>query len=464
MRRTASATGAPAFPREEALLAGVPAFERFLTVDELEASTDRQLEELDGLRAWVCGRDASGREMRCLEAGDAPRRALLLGHVHPEEPVGTLLLEYLLPLFATTDISERLGFRLSAVKVCDPEGARLNERWFSRPYDVTAYSLNVYRSAYADQPIWTFPVEYKGYRFDRPLPETRGMMAAIEAESLDLLMALHNCSFYGGYFYVSDHDEALLGELCAARAASGVPPHRGEPELAYMDAVGDGIYPAVTVALEVDYLERQLGAGAVDVSAGCDADEYAMKRWGSHAMLAEVPCFTSDQVADASPAGLSRAEAKLTGIALEEEHLSWLRPRYQEAAQLVNAESPWQRAVAGYLTDAARDLAAEVQQVRREPAFKAEATVAQRFDSLYNRELLALCRIGQFGRMAAAEAGRDVRLARLAAEAETRVRDRVAAVTEAARIRPVPLRRRVQMQLAALLASMAYVRERRGAV
>jgi hypothetical protein len=64
--------------------------------------------------------------------------------------------------------------------------------------------------------------------------------------------------------------------------------------------------------------------------------------------------------------------------------------------------------------------------------------------------------------MAAAEAGREVKLARLAAEAEARVRDRVAVVTEAARIRPVPLQRRVQMQLAALLASMAYVRERRG--
>lgn len=449
------------FPREDALVDGVPEHERFLTVDELEAATDRQLEELPGLRAWVCGHDSAGREMRCLEAGDAPRRALLLGHVHPEEPVGTLLLEYLLPLFAETDISERLGFRLSAIKVCDPEAVRLNESWFPHPYDVTEYTLNEYRSAYADQPIWTFPVEYKGHRFDKPLPETKGMMAAIDAEPLDLLMALHNCSFYGGYFYVSDHDQALLDELCAVRAASGIPPHLGEPELPYLETLGDGIYGAVTVGLEYDYLVEHLGTQEVEVSAGCDADEYAMRRWGSHAMLAEVPCFTSDQVADGTPAGISRGEAKLAGIAREEQHLAWLGPRYEEAAALVRAESPWQRAVAGYLADAARDIPAEKEQARTAQPFRAEATVAQRFDSLYNRELLALCRLGQFGRMAAAEAGRDARLAALAGEARERVSERVAAVTAAAAIRPVPIRRRVQMQLGALLASMAFVASRR---
>lgn len=456
-----TAEGSPDFPRERELLAGVPAPERFLTVDELEASTDRQLAELPGLRAWVCGRDAAGREMRCLEAGDGPRRALLLGHVHPEEPVGTLVLEYLLRLFATTDISRRLGFSLSAIKVCDPAAARLNEAWFTHPYDMTDYVLNVYRSAYADQPIWSFPVEYDGYRFDRPLPETLSMMAAIDAEPLDLLMALHNCSFYGGYFYVSEADRELLDELCDVRSASGIPPHRGEPELPYLDTLGDGIYGAVTVAQEIDYLASHLGRESVQVSAGCDADEYAMRRWGSHAMLAEVPCFTSDQVADTSPAGMSRCEAKLAGIAREEAHLAWLRPRYDVASGLLRTGSPWQRAVCGYLADASRDLPAEKEQARTEPAFRQEATVAQRFDSLYNRELLVLCRLGQFGRMVSAEADRDARLAALAGEVDATVRRRVQAVTGAAAIRPVPIRSRMQMQIGALFASMAYVAGRR---
>ena len=443
------------------MLASVPPFERFLTVDELEASTDRELENLPGLSAWVCGHDVEGRQMRCLEVGTGPRRVLLLGHVHPDEPVGTLMLEHLLRLFATTDISQRLGFRLSAIKVCDPTGARLNENWFAEPSEAHAYVLNVYRSAYADQPIWTFPVEYKGYRYDRPLPETKAMMAAIDSAQLDLIMPLHNCSFYGGYFYVSKADEELLDELCEVRDASGIPPHRGEPELPYLDALGDGIYETITVGKEIDYLARQLGREAVALTTGCDAEEYAKRRWGSHAVLAETPCFTSDQVADVSPAGISRREAKLAGIAAEEHHLAWLRPRYERASGLLTAVSPWQRAVSGYLVDAAREFPAEKAQARSEPAFSREATVAERFDSLHNRELRTLCRLGQFGRMVAAEAERDERLGALAEEVVSRIRERVDDVVSIAGIRPVPIRSCAQMQLGALLAAMAYVADRR---
>src|SRR5665647_2124974 len=328
-----------------------------------------------------------GREMRCLEAGEGDRRVLLLGHVHGEEPVGTLLIEHLLPLFATTDISRRLGFRLAAIKVCDPEAARLNEGWIDRPYDVLAHVLRSYRSAYAEQPVWSFPVEFNGYRFDAPPPETKAMMAAIDAAPLDVVMGLHDCSFYGGYFYVSDADDALLRELVAVRAAAGIPAHRGEREVPYMEQLGDGIFDALTVAAEYDYYER----------------------YGGHAVLAEAPCFTSEQVADTSAAGLSRAAAKLAGISLEQEHVEWLRARFDEAAGLLGpaAASPWRRAVEGYLRDAARDLPAEKAQARSAPGFSAEATVAQRFDSLYNRELLALCRIGQFARMLDASADRD---------------------------------------------------------
>jgi len=451
------------FPREAGLLEGVPELARYLSVDELEASTDLQLQQLPGLHAWVCGRDAAGREMRCLEAGEGDGRVLLLGHVHGEEPVGTLLIEYLLPLFATTDISRRLGFRLAAIKVCDPEAARLNEGWIDRPYDVVAHVLRSYRSAYAEQPVWSFPVEYKDHRFDAPPPETKAMMAAIDAAPLDVVMGLHDCSFYGGYFYVSDADDALLQDLVAVRAAAGIPPHRGEPEVPYMEQLGDGIFGALTVAAEYDYYELYGDGAAVPMSAGCDSDEYAMRRWGSHAVLAEAPCFTSDQVADTAPAGLSRAAAKLAGIALEEQHAEWLRARFDEAAGRLGpaAASPWRRAVEGYLRDAARDLPAEKAQARSAPGFSAEATVAQRFDSLYNRELLALCRVGQFARMLDADADGDPRLAGLREAAEARVRERLAGVSAAAGIRPVPIRARVQMQLGALLAALAYARERR---
>jgi hypothetical protein len=450
------------FVREPEILEAVPAASAFFTVDELERSTDRMLEDLPDLRAWVCGRDSTGREMRCLEVGDGPRRALLLGHVHGEEPVGTLLLEYLLPLFATTDISRRLGFRISAIKVCDPIAARLNEGWIHEPYDPLAYALGSYRSAYAEQPVWSFPVTYAGLTFDAPPPETRAMMAAVDEAPLDLIMSLHNCSFYGGYFYVSEADDELLEELVVGRAAAGIPAHRGEPELPYVPVVGDGIYEAVTVSAEYDYLARY-GDAPPELDAGCDSDEYAMRRWGAHSIMAEAPCFTSDLVADLSDAGVTRGAAKLEGIALEESHVAWLAERHDEAATLTDPGSPWLRAVSGYLHDCRQGLPAEREEARNAAPFAVAATVAQRFTSVYNRELLALCRVGQFARALDAAAARSSRAAALRDDAEDLVRARLAAVTADAHLRPVPIKSRIQMQLAALFAGMAFVSGRRPA-
>ena len=143
--------------------------------------------------------------------------------------------------------------------------------------------------------------------------------------------------------------------------------------------------------------------------------------------------------------------------------MEWLRARCDEAAGLLGpaAASPWRRAVEGYLRDAVRDLPAEKAQARSAPGLSAAATVAQRFDSLYNRELLALCRIGQFARMLYAGAAGDPRLAALRDAAEARVRERLTGVSAAAGIRPVPIRARVQMQLGALLAALAYAGEQR---
>jgi hypothetical protein len=99
--------------------------------------------------------------------------------------------------------------------------------------------LRSYRSAYAAQSVWSFPVGYKGYRFDAPPPQTKAMMAAIDAAPLDVVMGLHDCSFYGGYFYVSDASpwrhavegylrdaaEARVGERVAdVTAAAGIRP------------------------------------------------------------------------------------------------------------------------------------------------------------------------------------------------------------------------------------------------
>ena len=159
------------FPRYDDVIAGVPAYDRYPTVDAVEASTDRLLASGPAARAWHAGTSRGGHEIRCLEIGDGPLRAALVGVPHPEEQVGTLVLDYLLPLLAETDLAERLGFSFSVVRVIDPDGMRLNEPWFDQPGDIAGFLLRQYRPPFVEQFEWTFPIDYRNYAFTRPLPE-----------------------------------------------------------------------------------------------------------------------------------------------------------------------------------------------------------------------------------------------------------------------------------------------------
>ena len=62
----------------------------------------------------------------------------------------------------------------------DPDGMRLNEGWFAKPGDRTAYFADFYRPAGDEQVEWTFPFDYKNAYFDRMMPETLALARAID--------------------------------------------------------------------------------------------------------------------------------------------------------------------------------------------------------------------------------------------------------------------------------------------
>jgi hypothetical protein len=91
------------------IVSSTPAFERYPRLDDLERSTDRLAARHPEVEVWSPGASRSGRQIRCLEIPGGPLQALLVALPHPEEPVGTLALEYLLPLLAD-GLAVELGF------------------------------------------------------------------------------------------------------------------------------------------------------------------------------------------------------------------------------------------------------------------------------------------------------------------------------------------------------------------
>jgi hypothetical protein len=446
------------FPRFDGVVAGVPEYDAFPPLADLDACVDT-LAGVGGVGVWTAGRSRAGRPIRCLEIPGGPLHATLVGLPHPEEPVGALMLQYLLPLLAG-GLAEELGFGFSVVMAGDPDGLVLNEPWFDEPYDLGGYLRRVYRPPLADQFEWTFPIEYKRYGFLRPLPEARAVMDVVHRAPVDLYMCLHDSTFSGGYFYLSAADAQLQGDLAAAMAAARLPLHCGEPEVPYLQTLSHGVFRAFSLADDYDYYEMYGADPAALLTSGTSSDAYAEATWGCFTLVAETPHFTTSRIADRRPAGVSRGEARLDGLGETRELAGWLHERFVEAASRLTVESPWQRTVQAYLASVTEDLRAERAQVEAEPRFREEATVAQLCDSLYLRQLEALTRIGQFAGMVAAEPVQDDRLLALREEAEALLRERAPRLASACGLEAVPLRRLVQCQLSALLSALVAVRDR----
>ncbi len=447
------------FPWFGDIVAGVPAYDRYPLLAELEESTDRLAAAHPEVEVWSPGVSRAGRPLRCLEIPGGAHEALLVGMPHPEEPVGALALEYLLPLLAD-GLAEELGFNFSVIKVADPDAALLNEPWFGEPYDLPGYLLRAYRPPIQDQFEWTFPVEYKRYTFTRPLPEAAAVMKVIDRRPLDFYMPLHNANFSGVYFYLSADDAQLREELAAVLAAAGLPPDRGEPEMPYMRELGPGIFRDISVVDDYEYYAAYGADPAAVLTFGTSSDAYAKALWDCFTFVAEVPNFTSPRIADASPAGVTRREAKLRGVDVRDRLSRWLRERYVRAASRLTVETPWQRTVHAFLSEIEDDLRAEREQALTEPAFAAEATVAQLFDQDYLRELGTLVVAGQLAAMVAAEPQQDDELRTLRAEVVGEVRQRAARLASAGGLEAPPIRALVKTQVASLLCALVATRER----
>ncbi len=114
------------------ILSEVPRYTEFMTVAELSASSRelaRRFPKLVTLQS--IGTSLEGRPLELLTIGNGKRKALFIGTPHPNEPIGTLTLEFLSRrLCEDDDLREELDYTFLIVKCADPDGTLLNEGWF----------------------------------------------------------------------------------------------------------------------------------------------------------------------------------------------------------------------------------------------------------------------------------------------------------------------------------------------
>ena len=288
----------------------VPHLSIIPTVDDLNAGLERLRSEHPELVSRErIGTSRLGEPIWLYHVGTGRLSALIVGGVHPNEPIGSLTILHLVEQLVTDD-----GFRTGCdtawhvVPCADPDGMRLNEGWFADPSDRDLYTREFFRPAPDEQVEWTFPFSYKDAYFDAMMPETVALARAIDLTAPDLYVPLHNSEGGGAYFYVSRPVPELYPLLHEIAASCAVALHIGEPEGAHFTVLADAIYEMGTLQDSYDWSE-EAGLDPYPPGSAGDASTSYVRRYGTLSLIAELPQFGDPAADDASVTDTIHREA-----------------------------------------------------------------------------------------------------------------------------------------------------------
>jgi hypothetical protein len=439
-----------------AVLARVPAYERFRSWAALRDGLADLVRAFPGVaRVEPVGRSSEGRPIDLLTVGHGRRRVLLVGAPHPNEPIGTLTVDFLARTLCEDErLLHDLDVTLYAVPVADPDGLVLNEGWFEGEFSVLHYARHFYRPPHREQVEWSFPVDYKTLRFTTPSAETQTVMRVMERVRPELFYSLHNAGFCGVYFYVSDDRPALYERLYGLVESQGLAIHRGEPEVPYLKTLAPAVYELFGIGDTYDYMATSLGEDPAPLIEAGTCSEDWLRRLGCDpfALVCELPYYTAPALEDTTPAGCSRRDAIVRGLAAAEA----IHARIAETLNAIGAAPDHRltRSVVEYVRKTPKRLAAARAHAAADE-FAQEATGAQVCDATLCTPFHHLLYLGEAARVAAL-AGAPTLAERVDATLEALAGDLV----RSSALRVLPIRPLVSVQAGAALLALAPTNDR----
>lgn len=447
------------------VLADVPDYQAFLAVDELKAST-RELaaQHPDVVTVLPVGKSRQGDPIEALKIGDGPKTALLFAMPHPNEPIGSMTLEYLAGRLAEDSaLRESLGYTWYLIKCIDPDGMRLNEGWFKGPFSLENYARDYYRPPMNQQVDWTFPVDYKTVRFDQPLPETQALMTLIEHTRPDFLYSLHNSGFGGAYFYISEEAKPLHEPFHALVKSQELPLHLGEPEIPIAKEHAKAIFELPSFSALYDFLEESGGDPANVITGGASSDDYARRLGDPFCLVCEMPYFYNSAIHDTSPADIVRRDAILQRIEQERRTIDLMRQQYEAIRDELTIPSPFCAPIVEIVETWEGYLDADENWAKTDPKTAAVATAAEKMDNLVISKFYNMLNLGMFMRLLsnqAAATGESLALT-AARQAIQSAFDQTSRELDAElEYGVIPIQKLVRVQLGSALLAAGYAAER----
>ncbi len=388
------------------LMQDVPDYQTFLTVDELNASMHRLAGQYpQAVELLHIGQSRQGDPIHAMKIGSGRKTGLMFAMPHPNEPIGSMMLEFLSTRLAEDEVLRNdLDYTWYIIKCIDVDGTRLNEGWFKGPFSVSSYARHFFRPPGHLQVEWTFPIDYKTLHFDKPLPETQALMKLMEDVRPDFIFSLHNSGFGGVYAYLTHDIPEYYPDFYRVVESQDLPLHLGEAEVPYAVTFSKAIFAELGIESAYDFLEQNGVADPASViNSGAGSSAYA-KRFGDPlGIVCEMPYFYNPAIHDTSPSDMLRRDAVLAGLEQSRSDGQFFRQHYDAVKDFLTVQSLFRFTMEDRISSNEEYLASQENWARNDPALNVPATVAEKFDNLLVRRFYNLLGIGMFIRMLQAE-------------------------------------------------------------
>ena len=448
------------------ILSQVPDYQSFFTMAEMDESSKQLAQQYpDLVELRLLGHSRKGHPIYCLKIGSGSKTALAFASPHPNEPIGSTMLEFLTRKLAEDkEFREELDYTWYCIKSVDPDGTKLNEGWFKGPYSIYNYAKDFFRPAGFEQTEWTFPIEYKTYRFDKPIPETKILMDLMDEIKPDFVYSLHNAGFGGVYWYLSDDLKGAYEELYDLVEKLELPLRLGEPEMPYAKPFAKAVYRQSSVKDSYDYTEqfRKIDPATIMKSGAGSYDYVQTLGKPCFTLVCEAPYFFNPAIADLSDSAVMRSDAVVQGCDIAKEITDFMKEQFNKIRPLITEGNNLATAVGNIVDNSGSSDETKRIWAKTAPECQRLATKAEEFTNIYSTRFYQLLGIGMLARCAKQELAKGsyhneqekVLLEQVAQAAETMLKTQCDILENSLDYQVVPIRKLVTIQLASALYFM----------
>jgi len=448
----------------DSVLRVIPDFDSFMNVSELYGSSRALAAEFKDVVEIVDYGDSrvNGFPVEALIIrGGEDRRVLAFAFPHPNEPVGSLTLEFLSRKLASDrELLKSLGATWIIVKVADVFGAKLNEGWFKGSFSLWKYALNYYRPPAYMQVEWSFPIEYKSFKWSKPVIETKALMKIIDEWRPTHIYSLHNSFFTGTYYYISSVlSEDVLKLFRDVPRRYNVPIHMGEAETPYMEKICDAVFRMPGLGEMYDWLEKYLGRDPSSlIEHGGSSYDYARSvNPEVFELVCEVPYIYDYRLNIDIPLGVPRREILRISHKKDKMLFEDLEKDLDRISKYMSVDNPFYEALSYTRRAIKPQFEAEEKWIEATPELSESATVAQAFDTYLNSYIGYIFRYGLIYRAIQYEMAKGVSskdLEEVQKLSLKKLENGIIELNSLSNYYTIPIRHLVSIQLAAILLSL----------